>query len=38
MGFTLLYATDGGLKASIFTDKIQVILIVPLLLALVVCG
>jgi len=38
MGFTLLYAAYGGLKASIFTDKIQVILIVPLLVALVVIG
>jgi len=37
-GFTLLYAVYGGLKASIFTDKIQVIIIVPLLLALVVLG
>jgi len=37
-GFTLLYAVYGGLKASIFTDKIQVIIIVPLLLALVVIG
>jgi len=38
MGFTLLYAAYGGLKASIFTDKVQVILIVPLLVALVVIG
>jgi len=37
-GFTLLYAVYGGLKASIFTDKIQVIIIVPLLLALVMIG
>jgi len=37
-GFTLLYAVYGGLKASIFTDKIQVIIIVPLLVALVVIG
>jgi len=38
LGFTLLYAVYGGLKASIFTDKIQVILIVPLLIALVLIG
>jgi len=37
-GFTLMYAVYGGLRASIFTDKIQVIIIVPLLLALVVMG
>ena len=38
MGATLLYTSWGGLKASIFTDKIQMILIVPLLLVLVVLG
>jgi len=38
MGFTLLYTAYGGLKASIFTDKVQVVIIVPLLLALVVVG
>ena len=38
MGFTLLYTSYGGLKASIFTDKVQVIIIVPLLLALVFIG
>jgi len=37
-GFTLLYAVYGGLRASIFTDKVQVIIIVPLLLALVMVG
>lgn len=38
MGFTLLYTSYGGLKASIFTDKVQIIIIVPLLLALVYIG
>jgi len=38
LGFTQIYALYGGLKASIFTDKIQVIIIVPLLVALVVIG
>lgn len=38
MGFTLLYTTYGGLRASIFTDKVQVIVIVPLLVALTVLG
>ncbi|WP_353173435.1 sodium:solute symporter family transporter [Paracandidimonas soli] len=38
MGFTLLYTAYGGLKASIFTDKVQVVIIVPLLLALVFIG
>jgi len=38
MGFTLMYAAWGGLSASIFTDKIQVVIIVPLLLALAVIG
>ncbi|MFA5664078.1 sodium:solute symporter [Castellaniella sp.] len=38
LGCTLLYTAWGGLKASIFTDKIQMIIILPLLLALVVLG
>jgi len=38
MGFTLLYTAYGGLNASIFTDKVQVVIIVPLLLALAVIG
>lgn len=38
MGATLLYTSWGGLKASIFTDKIQMIVIVPLLLVLLVLG
>jgi len=38
MGFTLLYAVWGGLQASIFTDKVQAVLIVPLLLVLVAVG
>lgn len=35
MGFTLLYTSYGGLKASIFTDKVQMAVILPLLLVLV---
>ncbi len=35
---TLLYTSYGGLRASIFTDKIQMAVIVPLLLILVVVG
>lgn len=38
LGCTLLYTAWGGLKASIFTDKIQMIIILPLLGALVVLG
>lgn len=38
MGCTLLYTTYGGLRASIFTDKIQMIVIVPLLALLLVLG
>lgn len=38
MGATLLYTSLGGLKASIFTDKIQMIIIAPLLLVLVALG
>src|SRR5699024_5181327 len=38
MGATLLYTSWGGLKASIFTDKVQMIIIVPLLLVLVFLG
>lgn len=38
MGFTLLYTAYGGLRASIFTDQVQIVLIVPLLLALVALG
>lgn len=38
LGFTLLYTTYGGLRASIFTDKVQMLLIIPLLLALVAAG
>lgn len=38
MGATLLYTSWGGLKASIFTDKVQMIVIVPLLLVLLGLG
>ncbi len=38
MGATLLYTSYGGLKASIFTDKVQMLLIVPLLGVLVFLG
>ncbi len=38
MGGTLLYTSFGGLKASIFTDKVQMLIIVPLLLILVALG
>lgn len=35
---TLVYTTYGGLKASIFTDVVQSVLILPLLAAVVVVG
>lgn len=35
---TLVYTSYGGLKASIFTDKVQMMVIVPLLLALLYFG
>lgn len=38
MGATLIYTSLGGLKASIFTDKIQMAIIVPMILILVVLG
>ncbi|THU04037.1 sodium:solute symporter [Lampropedia puyangensis] len=38
MGFTLMYTAYGGLRASIFTDKVQIVLIVPLLLTLMAVG
>lgn len=38
MGFTLLYTAYGGLRASIFTDKVQIVIIVPLLLVMVWIG
>lgn len=37
-GATLAYTAYGGLKASIFTDVVQLTLIVPLLAAIVVVG
>jgi len=38
MGATLVYTSLGGLKASIFTDKIQMAMIVPMILMLVALG
>ncbi|MDO5103770.1 MAG: sodium:solute symporter family protein [Lautropia sp.] len=38
MGSVLLYTMYGGLRASIFTDKVQVIIIVPLIVALALIG
>lgn len=38
MGATLIYTSYGGLRASIFTDKIQMIVIIPLLAALLILG
>lgn len=38
MGFTLLYTAYGGLRASIFTDKVQIVIIVPLLLIMLWLG
>ncbi|MEI2414724.1 sodium:solute symporter family protein [Orrella sp. JC864] len=38
MGSTLIYTSYGGLRASIFTDKLQMAIIVPLLLGLLALG
>jgi len=38
MGATLIYTTYGGLRASMFTDRVQMMIIVPLLLTLLVVG
>lgn len=38
LGSTLLYTSYGGLRASIFTDKVQMLVIVPLLLVLLYFG
>lgn len=38
MGATLLYTSLGGLRSSIFTDKVQTLVILPLLLTLMVLG
>ncbi|MGI8910858.1 MAG: sodium:solute symporter family transporter [Rubrobacteraceae bacterium] len=38
MAATLAYTTYGGLRASIFTDTVQILLILPLLAAVVVAG
>lgn len=35
---TLIYTSSGGLRASIFTDKLQMLIIMPLLCVLVVLG
>jgi len=38
MGTTLLYTSWGGLRASMFTDRMQTLVIVPLLLVLLAFG
>src|SRR5699024_5527879 len=38
LGCTLLYTSWGGLRASIFTDKIQIVIILPLLAGLILLG
>ena len=38
LGATLIYTSYGGLKASIFTDKIQMLVILPLIGALIAFG
>ena len=38
LGTTLLYTSYGGLRASIFTDKVQMLVLLPLLFLLVVFG
>ncbi|TEA74239.1 sodium:solute symporter family protein [Allopusillimonas ginsengisoli] len=38
MGSTLLYTSYGGLRASIFTDKVQMAVIIPLLGVLIAIG
>lgn len=38
MGATLRYTAYGGLRASIFTDRVQMMIIVPLLIILLVFG
>ncbi|MBA5764815.1 sodium:solute symporter, partial [Vibrio sp. 404] len=38
MAATLLYTLYGGLRASIFTDKVQMIVIMPLLAVLLIVG
>lgn len=38
MGATLIYTAYGGLRASIFTDKVQMIVILPFLLLLLALG
>ena len=38
VGATLAYTAYGGLKASIFTDVVQTLLILPLLAAIVIAG
>jgi Na+/proline symporter len=38
LGATLFYTSYGGLRASIFTDKVQMLVIVPLLATLIFLG
>lgn len=38
LGSTLLYTSYGGLRASIFTDKVQMLVILPLLFLLIAFG
>ncbi|MFT4191145.1 MAG: sodium:solute symporter [Comamonas sp.] len=38
MGCTLLYTSYGGLRTSIFTDKVHMVLVLPLLAALLFVG
>ena len=38
LGATLIYTSYGGLKASIFTDKIQMLILLPLLFLLLIFG
>lgn len=38
LGSTLVYTSWGGLRATIFTDKLQMLIILPLLVLLVVLG
>src|SRR3546814_20733768 len=38
LGCTLIYTSYARLRASIFTDKVQMLIIVPLLIVLIVLG
>ena len=37
-GFTVAYTAYGGMKASLFTDRIQFFAILPLLLIVIIAG